>query len=718
MGRLAESGMWEKGQIPPEWTSSVNADPVEDAYEQVRQATAREALLYRLIARMYESLDASEIARHSLEELARFLDVDRAVFARIVEEEDLVEPVHSFHKPGVPPAQPWYRLSDYAHIVDIVRRTGVLAIPDVETHPLARPVLARYRSLGVRSVLYAPIFHRERLQAVLWFTMTSRVRSWSREETELVRAVAHQVGLALRHAELYRQARHAEELYRGFFENAGVGMYQSTPEGRILAANPALARMLGYGSVEELLQVDIERDLYVDVSERRRNMEVLHRTGRLDGVEFELRRKDGGRVFVQEYARVVTDAEGRVLYYEGLLIDVTERRRLQQQLWHVQRLESIGTLAGGVAHNFNNLLTVILGYASLLLAQLRPDDPVRQPVQAIEHAAQRAAELTSQLLLFSRSSTAPPALVNVNELVEKLARFLQGSFDASIRIRTELAPDLRSVRLHAAHLEQALMNLCVNARDAMSEGGQLTLRTENVVLSPDHPRVRAGEVSAGEYVVVRVSDTGVGIAPEQIGRIFDPFYTTKEVGKGTGLGLAVAYGVVRDAGGFIDVESRLGQGTTFALYLPAASVDAPAADVSGEPSRARPRILLMDDEPAVQRVATLILTRHGYEVLTASDGAQAVEIYRERQKEIALVILDVTMPRMGGLACYEQLVQMNPNVSVILSSGYDLEGLSPRIPIRPGVRFLQKPYRLEELLDAVHSLLAESSNASSWIPHR
>jgi len=698
-------------ETPPS-ANFMSAAHREDVCEPAHREGSREALLYRLIARMYASLDASEIARYSLEELARFLDVDRAVFARIEEAEDLIEPVHEICKPGVPSVQPRYRLSDYAHLVEVVRRVGVLAISDVETHPLARPTLAQYRSVSTRSILYAPIFHDERLRAVLWLAMTSRMRNWSEEDIELVRAVAHQVGLALRYAELYRRARHAEELYRGFFENAGVGMYQSTPEGRILAANPALARMLGYASVEEVLQVDIERDLYVDVSERRRNMEVLHRTGRLEGVEFELRRKDGGRIFVQEYARAVTDAEGRVLYYEGLLIDVTERRRLQQQLWHAQRLESIGTLAGGIAHNFNNLLTVILGYASLLLAQLRPDDPVRQPMQAIAQAAQQAAELTSQLLLFSRSSTAPPEVVNVNELVERLARFLQGSFDASIRIRTELAPDLKPVRLNAAHLEQAIMNLCVNARDAMPEGGELTLRTESVLLAPEHPRVRAGEVLSGEYVVVRVSDTGVGIAPEQIGRIFDPFYTTKEVGKGTGLGLAVVYGVVRDAGGFVDVESRLGQGTTFALCLPAVSVEAPVADVSSTPSRARPLILLVDDEPAVRRVATLILTRHGYEVLVASDGVHALEIYRERQREIALVILDVTMPRMGGLACYEQLIQINPNVNVILSSGYSLEDLGPRFPIRPGVRFVQKPYRIEELLEAVRSLLLGSSAAS------
>jgi CheY-like chemotaxis protein len=261
-------------------------------------------------------------------------------------------------------------------------------------------------------------------------------------------------------------------------------------------------------------------------------------------------------------------------------------------------------------------------------------------------------------------------------------------------------------------MEQAIMNLCVNARDAMPEGGELTLRTESVLLAPEHPRVRAGEVLSGEYVVVRVSDTGVGIAPEQIGRIFDPFYTTKEVGKGTGLGLAVVYGVVRDAGGFVDVESRWGQGTTFALYLPAVSVEVPVADVSSTPSRARPLILLVDDEPAVRRVATLILTRHGYEVLVASDGVHALEIYRERQREIALVILDVTMPRMGGLACYEQLIQINPNVNVILSSGYSLEDLGPRFPIRPGVRFVQKPYRIEELLEAVRSLLLGSSAAS------
>ncbi|GBC81844.1 Sensor kinase CckA [bacterium HR10] len=697
--------MCSESPSPSERALLMNAAPLEEVREQMRRAAAREALLQCLIARIYESLDVSEIARCSLEELARFLDVDRAVFARIEEERDLVEPVHEYCKPGVPGAQPSYRLSDYAPLVEVGRREGVLAIPDVEAHPLARPILAQYRSLGVRSVLYAPIVRAERLSAVLWFTMTSRTRVWSAEEIELVRAVSHQVGLALRHAELYQQARQLEERYRSIFENAVVGIYQSTPEGRILVANPALARMLGYESVEELLRADIERDLYVDVSERRRNMEILQRSGRLDGAEFELRRKDGGRIFVQEYARAVTDAEGRVLYYEGLLIDITDRRRLQQQLLQAQRMESVGTLAAGVAHNFNNLLTVILGYASLLLAQLRPEDPARPSVEAIEQAAQRAAELTSQLLLFSRPSVAPPVPVDVNEVVERLAQLLRGAFDASIHIRTELASDVRPVCINPAQLEQALMNLCVNARDAMPEGGQLTLRTEQAVLSADHPRVRAGEILAGAYVVVRVSDTGVGIAPEHISRIFDPFYTTKEVGKGTGLGLAVVYGVVRSAGGFIEVESQVGRGTTFTLYFPAAT-EAPARERSGESVRARPKILLVDDEPAVRRVATLILARHGYDVLLASDGAEALEIYRERQGEIALVILDVTMPRMGGLACYEQLIRLNPEVKVILCSGYNLEDLGPRVPMRPGVRFLQKPYQIEELIHTVRSLLS------------
>lgn len=680
----------------------VNASHLEEVYAQVRRAAMREALLRRLIARIYESLDARRIAEQALEELATFLDVDRALFARIWEEKDLVEPVHEFRKPDVGSAYRPYRLSDYAHLVEVVRELGVLPIADVETHPLAQPVLAHYRSMGVRSILYAPIFHGERLHAVLWFTMTRRARDWSVEEIELVRAVSHQVGLALRHAELYQQARQLEERYRGIFENAVVGIYQSTPEGRILTANPALARMLGYDSVEELLTVDIERDLYVDVSERRRNMEILHRAGRLDGVEFELRRKDGRRIFVQEYARAVTDAQGKVLYYEGLLIDVTERYHLQQQLLRAQRLESIGTLAGGIAHNFNNLLTVILGYTSLLLSQSGPDDPARPSLEAIEEAARRAAELTSRLLLFSRPSATPPVPVNVNAVVEKLAQFLRGSFDASIHIRLEQAPDLSPVRADPARLEHALMNLCVNARDAMPEGGELAIRTGTVTLAPDHPRVRAGEVPAGDYVIVEISDTGVGIPPEHIARIFDPFFTTKEVGEGTGLGLAVVYGIVRNLGGTVDVWSQVGRGTTFTLYLPASSEEPAARDPE---KSARATILLVDDEPAVQRIATLILKREGYDVLVASDGVEALQQYRERSGEIALVILDVTMPRMSGLACYEELVRINPEIKVILCSGYHLQDLGSRLRLHPGVRFLQKPYRIEELLQAVRSLL-------------
>lgn len=695
-------------------------DPTTDA-TQSQEITGssplreRDALLNRLALEIHRSSDVHTVTRVATEGLAHLLDADRCLFFTVREVENLIEPVHEFLKPGVPSALQSYVLSDYSELVRAVRDQGVVAIGDVEHDPLTRPYYSRlYQPLGTRSVLYAVVERDGVLEAVISVGIVNRQRSWSASEINLVRTVTHHIGIALRQAELIEHLHRSEERYREMFEKAVVGMYQSTPEGKILTANAALVKMLGYDSLDELLQVDIERTLYLDPAERRKNIAELQRTGRLTGVQFALKRKNGTVVVVEEHARAVKDHRGKILFCEGTLIDVTEKKALERQLLQAQRLESVGTLAAGVAHHFNNLLTVILGYTSLLLGESNAGDSRWEALVQIERAAKRAAELTTQLLTFSRQISTRPARINLNVIAEKVVRFLRPTFDPTITIHLKKADDLWPIEADPALIEQAVVNLCINARDAMPQGGILTLETENRPIDMRTFRPLLGDARSGDFVALSVGDTGVGIAEENVRRIFDPFFTTKEVGRGTGLGLAIVYGVVRTFGGLLDVESKPGAGTRITLFFPAAPIQPGTSDgLTPAPgsSSARRTLLIVDDEPAVLRVAQTILHRYGFQTLTASDGAEAIETYQQRMSDIDLVLLDLTMPKMSGIMCYRWLTRINPQVKVILSSGYNSENIDQDILTAPNIRFVQKPYLIEELLNAIRQLLESEATS-------
>jgi hypothetical protein len=699
----------------------IDASRLEQMYRQAQGAAERAALVNRLATQIYQSFDVDQIAALITDELSRILDLDRCIFFRVDEPSDAIEPTREFRKPNILSAAQSYKLSALRDLVRLAREVGVIAISDVKNDPRTQSLYQEYyEPVGIRSVVYSSVLNDGKLRAVISLGMVSRLRGWKPEELELVRAVTNQVGIALRQAELYQQAQAAaernarlyeqvkqsERKYRDIFENAVVGMYQTTPSGKILTANLALARMLGFESVEELLSVEVEGQFYVDTAERRKNVEVLNRTCKLSGAEFELRRKDGSRIVVQEHARAVTDELGQVLYFEGTLIDITEKKLLERQLLHAQRLESVGTLAAGVAHHFNNLLTVILGYTSLLQAEAKDDDPQRESLFLIEQSAKRAAELTAQLLTFSRQITAQPVALNLNEVVSRVMSFLRRSIDASITIRLEAAPELWNIEADPTQVEQVLMNLCINARDAMPNGGELTVTIENIVLEEADPRLSFGDARPGEYVALKISDTGVGMPEDQAARIFDPFFTTKEVGKGTGLGLAIVYGIVRSCGGIIDLKSKLNLGTSVSVYFPATHPSDPLPiEAPKAPSEFSEKILVVDDEPAVLRVAKTILNRRGFEVFTAGSGAEALEIYQQQKDSVAVVILDLTMPEMSGIACYKWLCQINPQIKVILTSGYSLDNIDSDILVENNVTFVQKPYRIEELIEAIRMLL-------------
>jgi PAS domain S-box-containing protein len=373
------------------------------------------------------------------------------------------------------------------------------------------------------------------------------------------------------HERALAAAKAAERKYRRIFENAVEGIYQTTPEGQFLTVNPALARMLGYESPEELMENlnDISNQLYVRPQRREEFIRKIMSEGFVTGFEADVYRRDGAIAVISINSRAVTDQEGNLLHFEGFIEDITESRRLERELQYAQKMEAVGTLAGGIAHDFNNMLQGILGYTEILLLKKEKDAPEYRRLSEIRKLARRASELTDQLLTFSRKVESILRPVDLNQEVRQVHKFLKRTISKMIHTELRLQKDLRLIKADPVQMEQIMMNLGVNARDAMPGGGTLVFETENVVFEGGDLKKRAW-ARPGNYVLLTISDTGQGMDRETLEHIFEPFFTTKEVGKGTGLGLATVYGIVKAHGGHIACLSEPGRGTTFQIFLPAA----------------------------------------------------------------------------------------------------------------------------------------------------
>ena len=512
----------------------------------------------------------------------------------------------------------------------------------------------------------------------------------------------------LREAKGRATLRATEASYATLVEHAPVGIYRSTPDGRFLAVNSALVGLLGFGSADEVLQLHISRDVYADPAERQRLLDRDSYTDReYDEVEATWKRKDGRHLTVQLSVRAVRSRSGQVEYYETFVRDVTEQRRLQTQLVQSQKMEAVGRLAGGIAHDFNNLLTVITTSCDLLLEDLAATDPKREDVDQVRKAADGAAALTRQLLAFSRQQVLTPQIVNLGDVVYGVEKMLRRVIGEDVDLVTVLGSDVGAVKADVGQLEQVLMNLAVNARDAMPTGGKLTIETANVEHDPDYAREQeAAPVS--RFVMLAVSDTGTGMDEATKARIFEPFFTTKEVGKGTGLGLATVYGIVRQSGGFIWVYSEPGLGTTFKIYLP--QVDAVAA---GSAARATPTtshrgtetVLLVEDAAAVRAVIHEALARQGYTVLDAPNGAEALRIAAGHPGPIHLLLTDVVMPGLSGRQLSDQLAQIRPETKVLYTSGYTDDAIVRHGVLESGIAYLQKPFSVDGLARKVREVL-------------
>jgi len=534
----------------------------------------------------------------------------------------------------------------------------------------------------------------------------SRNIRYGERDKEILTFVARQLASAVELKRNEQALRRSEARYRSLVQSSVYGIYRSSLEGRFLDMNPALITMLGYDSAEEVLLLDPEKDVFVQQEEHDRLVEEFRRTGRVDGYEVKWMRKDGHAITVRISGRAVSSAEEPADVLEAIAEDVTDRRALEDQLRQSQKMEAVGRLAGGVAHDFNNLLMVISGYAEVILASVDPGNPVHEKGRAIQLAADRATTLTRQLLAFSRKQFLELKVVEVNSIVQDMERLLRPLIGENVELVTILYPEPAHTRADAGQLEQVIMNLVVNARDAMPGGGRLTLQTEILVVDENH---RRGQhfIRPGDYVMLSVSDTGMGMDRETQLRIFEPFFTTKEKGKGTGLGLSTVYGIVKQSGGYVMVESEVGHGATFHIYLPLVnetaerhSVSAPAAALGGTET-----VLLVEDEDSVRQLVCDTLSTKGYRVLQAENGEAGMAEAARHNGKIDLVISDVVMPGMSGRDMVKQLLESRPGTKVLYLSGYTEDAVISEGSIEKGTAFLQKPFTLQSLSRKVREVL-------------
>jgi PAS domain S-box-containing protein len=499
--------------------------------------------------------------------------------------------------------------------------------------------------------------------------------------------------------------RESEEKYRTLFEESKDVLFIAAPEGRLLDMNAAGVELFGYSSKEEILQINIANDLYVNPRDRDRFRDAIEHAGFVKDYEITLKRKDGRKIIMLVTSTLMKNEQGQVVAYRGILRDITEKKQLEQQLLQAQKMESIGTLAGGIAHDFNNILGGILGYASFMKSKVEPNHPFFNYVDTIEKSAIRASELTAKLLTFARGGKYDVKPIDITRVIGETLDIIGRTLDKSIEIEVKHDKALPTVEADASQIQQILLNLCLNARDAMPAGGKLMIETFLAVFDADYAARFLG-AKPGIYVAISVTDNGIGMTEETKQRIFEPFFTTKEKGKGTGLGLSMVYSVAKNHGGFVSVYSELGIGSTFKVYLPA----------SGKPESkpASPReileghnelILVVDDEAAIRSLAKDSLEAYGYRVVTTEDGAEALKIYESRKHEIDLVILDMVMPKMGGLEVFLRLKTLNPSVKALLSTGYSQNGKAQEILDSGVMGFIQKPYQLNELLSKLHVVL-------------
>ncbi|HCV42496.1 MAG TPA: hypothetical protein DGH68_03360 [Bacteroidetes bacterium] len=563
---------------------------------------------------------------------------------------------------------------------------------------------ADLKQLGIQFWASIPLRAKDTVAGTL-IVASEEYDMFTGKQAELLEAFGNQISVALNNAQLFDRLRKSEQKYMDLFEQAPDIYLNLNSEHIIVEVNTTGATMLGYAKQElvgksiELLFVEERR---YEVRDKLLRMFTERRS--LQNTEEQMVRKGGQTFYATLNSSLVVDERDGTAHARIVARDISERKKMEGALLHAQKIDSIGNLAGGIAHDFNNLLAAVLGAASIMRRRLSEDHALYKYVEIIANAARHGASLTRQLLTFARKTERDTTTVDINSIIKETLALFERSVTREITMVPNLTPEATGVNGDAGQIQQALLNLFLNARDAMPNGGTLSI-TSRVIIADAHTTSQFNSVKAGPFVEIVVTDTGVGIDKTIQNRIFEPFFTTKD--SGTGLGLAVLYGVVQNHGGFINLESEVGRGTTFSVCLPrVATVSQSAVRQKRQRlPKGRENILVIDDEMSVCEIARDMLADLGYTVMLEHDGKAGVEFYRGRQASVDLILLDVNMPLMGGKQAFEELRRLNPNVRVIFLTGYGKESAEIATLPEDANGFLQKPFQVEDLAARVRSAL-------------
>ncbi|MBU0704055.1 MAG: PAS domain S-box protein, partial [Chloroflexi bacterium] len=675
----------------------------ERAEEEVNRRVRELTLLNRVIAACVAIQAIEPILETICRELAAYFDAPQAAAALFNAEQTEGRVVAEYRSEGCP--------SGLGEVISLVGNPSIqyllehkapLAIDDAQTDPRLALVHDLMRRRGTVSLLLVPLLVEGEVMGSLGVDAVE-AHHFTAEEVDLAHRVAEQVGGALARALLEETQ---QRLSAAVEQSAEIVIITDTKD-TIVYVNPAFERITGYSRAEAVGQTPAllmsgkhDDAFYCELWE-------TISAGRVWQGRFVNRKKDGSLYTEDSTVTPVRNRLGEIVNYVTVKRDVTRELQLEEQFHQAQKMEAVGRLAAGVAHDFNNLLTIIHLSSRLLERKLHPEDPLWPHVKRIQEAGQWAANLTKQLLAFSRREIAEPQVLDLNQVLGELDKMLQRLIGEDIELTTLLADDLWPAKVDPTQVEQVVVNLAVNARDAMPGGGKLTIETANVVLDEEYAAHHL-EVEPGEYILLAVSDTGTGMSDDVKAHLFEPFFTTKEKGKGTGLGLATVFGIVKQNKGHVWVYSEPGQGTSFKIYLPCASEGA-AKPVQPLPPLAAARgsetVLLVEDETVVRELVRDILAAQGYRVLAARDGVEALQVAGEHEGPIHLLVTDVVMPRLSGKALADQLRSSRPEMRVLYTSGYTDNAIAHHGVLDEGVHFLSKPFELEALARKVRDVL-------------
>jgi len=573
-----------------------------------------------------------------------------------------------------------------------------------------RAGMSRYLQTGERRIPWGGVefqaLRRDGSEIQIEISFGEYRESNKRLFTAIIRDISER-----KHAE--QALRKAETRYRSLVELSPAVVYlaQPYPPYSPIYVSPNV-KMFGYQSAEWLSRDDMWRSI-IHKEDRARVLRITENAmsqGLDTELEYRILGRNGEIYWVHDKGSFISDEQGEKIGWQGVILDITKTQALEEQLRQSQKLESVGLLAGGIAHDFNNMLTAINGYSALTLRRLKEDDPLRRNIEEIKKAGARSADLTQQLLAFSRQQVLQPVVLNLNEVITDTIKMLQRLIGEDIQITTVLNPKVGRVKVDPGQFSQIVINLAVNARDAMSQGGKMTIETANIFLSPDYAEQHVA-VLPGAYVMLAVSDTGTGMSAETKDHIFEPFFTTKDVGQGTGLGLATVYGIVKQSGGIIEVESGQGSGTTFKIYLPRVAEEVRETNVKNIPvemPKGTETILLVEDEEMVRNLSREVLEECGYTVIEAVNGIEALELCDKGDCKFNLLMTDVVMPKLGGREMADLLKEKLPDLQVLFTSGYTDDAIVRHGVSELGTNFIQKPFTPDLLAKKIRELLDSS----------